>query len=245
MLPYRVKSGDTATELAVRFHAWTAELVAINHLSSSTLYAGERVRIPVVLSAWRQARHGHPRAHHHAKRHHPRAHHHARPHHQKAHRPKTHHHARAHHHHKAHHHPWRFAGASRAKVRRAVLRQAHRRHVSPTLALAIAWQESGWQQHRLSSAHAIGAMQVLPATGRWLESYVDRPLNLYGLHDNARAGVVLLDILRGQTGLRRTVAGYYQGLASVRAFGMYDSTRAYVRNVLAIRKRLAHGWNPA
>ena len=30
------------------------------------------------------------------------------------------------------------------------------------LALAVSWQESGWQMHHVSSANAIGAMQVLP-----------------------------------------------------------------------------------
>ncbi len=30
--PYTVRPGDTATELAVRFHAWTDELIAHNHL---------------------------------------------------------------------------------------------------------------------------------------------------------------------------------------------------------------------
>ena len=41
--------GETATELAVRYHAWTAELIAHNHLGpSATLHAGQRLEIPVV-----------------------------------------------------------------------------------------------------------------------------------------------------------------------------------------------------
>ena len=32
---YTVRPGDTATGLAVRFHAWTAELISHNHLGSS------------------------------------------------------------------------------------------------------------------------------------------------------------------------------------------------------------------
>ena len=52
-------------------------------------------------------------------------------------------------------------------------------------------------------------------------------------------------LLREQAGPRRTIAGYYQGLSSVRKDGMYPSTRRYVASVLAIRARLRHGWDPA
>ncbi len=48
--------------------------------------------------------------------------------------------------------------------------------------------------------------------------------------------MVLIKILRGQAGVRYAVAGYYQGLWGVRQFGMYDSTRHYVANVLALKK---------
>jgi hypothetical protein len=33
------------------------------------------------------------------------------------------------------------------------------------------------------------------------------------------------------------VAGYYQGLGSVRSRGLYDDTRRYVDNVLALQHR--------
>ncbi len=47
-----VQPGETATELAVRYHAWTDELVAHNHLGpSATLVAGQRIQVPVVRSA--------------------------------------------------------------------------------------------------------------------------------------------------------------------------------------------------
>ena len=116
--------------------------------------------------------------------------------------------------------------------------------MAPSLALAIAWQESGWQQNRLSSAGAVGVMQVLPATGRWMSLYAGHRLNLYALGDNIAAGVVLVRLLRAETTLRRAVAAYYQGLGSVRRHGLYPSTRHYVRNVLALHRRLRHGWRP-
>jgi hypothetical protein len=242
LVRYRVRSGDTATGLAVRFHAWTRELRRVNHLGRhGTLYRGRVLRIPVVLSAVRRhhARHHTQRHHrkHHVTRHHQRhAKHHAKRHHAKR------HHAR---HHARHHKPWRHADASRATVRRVIIRTAHRHHVKPRTVLAIAWQVSGWQQRRRSSAGAIGAMQIMPGTGRWMSMYVGRRLNIYSLHDNVVAGVLLFKVLRGMTSKKRAIGGYYQGLGSIQERGMYPSTRRYVRNVKAISRSLRHGWNPA
>jgi soluble lytic murein transglycosylase-like protein len=127
-----------------------------------------------------------------------------------------------------------------------VIAGAARHHdVDPQLALAIAWQESGWQMGVVSRARAIGAMQVLPSTGRWMEQYAGRPLDLRKPGDNAEAGVLLLRVLARHTH-RRThkIGAYYQGLGAVRTHGLYDETRAYLRNVEAIKKRLEDGRSP-
>jgi len=130
-----------------------------------------------------------------------------------------------------------------AAVRQMVRRVAHRWGVSPHLALAIAWRESSWQQDVRSSSGAIGIMQVMPATGRWVDSYlVDRDLDIRRSTDNVVAGVAFLNWLLDTAHLyRRAIAGYYQGLASVRRNNMYESTRAYVRSVQALRYRSRHG----
>ncbi len=248
LVRYRVKRGDTATGIAVRFHAWTRELRRVNHLGRhGTLYAGRVIRVPVVLSAVRRHH-----ARHHTHRHHVR--HHVRHHHAKHHAKKRHHHRTTKHHakhhakkrhHARHHKSWRHADASRATVRRVIIRTAHRHHVKPRTVLAISWQESGWQQRRRSSAGAIGAMQIMPGTGRWMSLYVGRKLNIYSLHDNVVAGVLLFKVLRAQTSKKRAIGGYYQGLGSIQQRGMYPSTRRYVRNVKAISRMLRRGWNPA
>ena len=236
LVVHRVGPGDTATGLAVRFHAWTRELRAVNHLGRhARLVVGERIKIPVVLAAVRKAQ-AHRARHHSA--------------HRPAHRPvrrvthRTPHRGSRHASH-PHPKPWRHADASRASVRSYVVRSARRHGVEPNLALAISWQESGWQQRRISSAGAIGAMQVMPATGRWMSLTVGRRLNLYGLGDNVTAGVRLIDVLRGETSERRAVAAYYQGLGAVQRHGLYPSTKVYVRDVLALRHRLRHGWDPS
>jgi hypothetical protein len=262
---YTVRHGDTALGLAVRFHAWTDELLRLNHLTlRSRLHVGEHVRIPVVVSAARRAHRSH-KARAHQQRSHRQARqrqrtHHRRPTHHRAkphpphHRAKPHraHHKAAHRahrrtrHHATHHRSrWRGVHASRATVRRVVARTARRHDVGPALALAVAWHESGWQQHRVSPSGALGVMQVMPATGRWLSSTVGRRLHLRRLRDNVTAGVLLLKMLRAQVGPRGTMAGYYQGLGSVQRYGMYPSTRRYVATVSALRKRIRHGWDPA
>lgn len=123
----------------------------------------------------------------------------------------------------------------------AVLRATAKRWgVDPRLALAIGWQESGFNMRWVSSTGAVGAMQVEPYTGEFVAKYlVRRPLDLHKLADNATAGVALLSVLLRETkgNAAKAVAGYYQGLASVQSRGMYDDTKRYVANVLALRNR--------
>jgi hypothetical protein len=208
---YTVRPGDTATGLAVRFHAWTAELVAHNHLGPGAgLTVGEQIEIPVVTAAV-------PRDHQARSRRHTQA-----PPEKKA------------------------AQVSRHQVRRAIVRASRQQGVDPQLSLAVSWQEAGWRMHHVSSAGAVGAMQVLPSTAKWMELYVGRDLHPWRMRDNVATGVTLLDVLAAETVSRaRQVGAYYQGLGAVRRHGLYDDTRAYVDNVLAIKHRLEAGRPPA
>ncbi len=53
---HQVRPGDTATGLAVRYHAWTAELLRLNGLGKhGAIYQGQVLRIPIVISAVRRA----------------------------------------------------------------------------------------------------------------------------------------------------------------------------------------------
>jgi len=225
---YTVRPGDTATELAVRYHAWTAELIRMNRLGpSAMLYVGQRIRIPVVVDAVRK----HASAHKKPTR-----------------KPVTKHTTKTKTKHKTtkKHHGWRHPDPSRATVRREIIHTSRRLGVDPQLALAVSWQEAGWQMHHVSSADAIGAMQVIPGTGVWMSMYAGRPLHLHRLHDNVLAGVLLLDVLDANTRTTRgQLAAYYQGLGALREHGMYRDTRRYVANVLAIKHRLERGWSPA
>ena len=117
---------------------------------------------------------------------------------------------------------------------------ANRNGVPASLASAIAWQESGFNNAMVSAANARGVMQVLPGTWDWVQHNLAlRQLNPDNPIDNVGAGVLYLGRLLRETGgdPALAAAGYYQGLASVRRIGMLPETQKYVANVLALRGR--------
>jgi LysM repeat protein len=113
--------------------------------------------------------------------------------------------------------------------------------VSPSLAAAIAWQESGFNNGMVSPANARGVMQVMPGTWDYVQQNLagDQQLDPNSATDNIHAGVMYLKRLLTDAGGDESaaIAGYYQGLASVRDRGMYDDTQRYVANVQALRGR--------
>ena len=112
--------------------------------------------------------------------------------------------------------------------------------VSPSLAAAIAWQESGFNNSMVSDANARGVMQVMPGTWDWVQANLaPRALDPNSATDNVHAGVLYLKRLLEATGgdENAAIAGYYQGLGSVRSRGLFDDTQRYVANVQALRSR--------
>jgi soluble lytic murein transglycosylase-like protein len=112
--------------------------------------------------------------------------------------------------------------------------------VPPSLAAAIGWQESGFNNGMVSGANARGIMQVMPGTWNWIQqNLAGRALDPASAVDNVHAGVLYLGNLLRQTGGDQTaaIAGYYQGLGSVRSRGMFDDTKRYVANVQALQGR--------
>jgi N-acetylmuramoyl-L-alanine amidase len=117
---------------------------------------------------------------------------------------------------------------------------AARNGVPASLASAIAWQESGFNNAMVSSANARGVMQVLPGTWDWVQQNIaKRQLDPGNAIDNVGAGVLYLGRLLQESGgdPAMAAAGYYQGLASVKRIGMLPETKRYVDNVLALRGR--------
>ena len=118
--------------------------------------------------------------------------------------------------------------------------------VPSSLADAIAWQESGFNNDLVSSADARGVMQILPGTWEWIQHSLDTggpPLAPASAADNVRGGVLLLHSLLSSTGGDEAMAaaGYYQGLPSVEQNGVYPSTQGYVNSVLALERQFGGG----
>jgi soluble lytic murein transglycosylase-like protein len=116
--------------------------------------------------------------------------------------------------------------------------------VSPSLAEAIADQESGFNNAEVSPTGAVGVMQIEPTTWAYLHTQLGVPaLDPASASDNVLGGVELLRWLLDQTGgdPQLAAAGYYQGLGSVQAHGMYAGTRRYVADVTALQARFGGG----
>jgi soluble lytic murein transglycosylase-like protein len=112
--------------------------------------------------------------------------------------------------------------------------------VSPSLATAIAWQESGFNNAMVSGANARGVMQVMPGTWDYVQrNLAGRTLNPNSAADNVTAGVLYLKSLLRQTGGNESaaIAAYYQGLGAVQSRGVLPETQKYVANVQALRSR--------
>ncbi|GGL22677.1 LysM peptidoglycan-binding domain-containing protein [Phycicoccus endophyticus] len=206
---YTVRSGDTLSGIAARYGSSVTDIARASGVSSAALLRiGQRLRVPVTA--------GHPVADTFNGVRYPSSVVGA---------------ARGNHD--------RLAGRavpSRAETKRLIVATARRHGVDPKLALAIGYQESGWNQRAVSPANAVGVMQVIPSSGQWASSLVGRRLDLLDARDNITAGVVMLRALgRSASSTKQAVAAYYQGLASVRERGMYADTKTYVRTVLSRR----------
>lgn len=121
---------------------------------------------------------------------------------------------------------------TRSQTKAMIIATANRYGVDPRLALAIGWQESGWNQRAVSVAGAIGVMQVMPSSGQWAEGLGGTKINLLDPQDNITAGILIIRYnVSHASSLDQAIAAYYQGLGGVRSNGMYPDTKAYVKSV--------------
>lgn len=112
--------------------------------------------------------------------------------------------------------------------------------IEPALPLAVAWEESGFNQTLTSETGAVGVMQVEPFTARHISRLLGRPINIWSVTDNVYAGVYWLYVLLRYYGgdERLAVAAYYQGVKALARVGMYADTKQYVANVMALKLRV-------
>jgi soluble lytic murein transglycosylase-like protein len=110
--------------------------------------------------------------------------------------------------------------------------------VDPSLAKALAWQESGWQQDVVSSAGAVGVMQVMPSTARYINTSLGGGgLDVHTADDNVRLGVIYLrHLLSTMPNEHKALAAYYSGPGNVKNDLDRGQTN-YVRAVESLRSR--------
>jgi peptidoglycan hydrolase-like protein with peptidoglycan-binding domain len=131
------------------------------------------------------------------------------------------------------------AAAAPSSVRALIDATARRYGVDPSLALALAWMESGFQTNLTSSANAWGVMQIIPPTWDFVEEVLlgrNVPRTTAG---NIEVGVVLIrHLLRRFNGDERlALAAWYQGERAVRKHGVYKVSEWFSGTVLALRRR--------
>lgn len=127
----------------------------------------------------------------------------------------------------------------RSAVRDLIVDEARRAGVPVTLALAVAWQESGWRQRVVSSAGAIGVMQLLPSTAAWVaDDMLHARVNIHATRSNIRTGVTLLKhyLRRYRGNLRRALAAYYQGQTAVDRHGIFPISEPYIASILLLEE---------
>ena len=87
-------------------------------------------------------------------------------------------------------------------------------HVNPYLAMGLGWWESGWNESAVSSAGAIGVMQIMPDTAKAAgPSLLHRQVNLDDISDNIELGCAILhnNLVTYHGDIVRALTDYYGG----------------------------------
>lgn len=139
------------------------------------------------------------------------------------------------------------ARLSHEEIRSMIYDAAIIHREDPYLMMALAWRESGWQQNVVSSAGAVGIMQLMPSTAAWAgPALVGREIDpVHSAWDNIETGVAfyahLYSLVKDDY---YALAGYYQGPYSVEVHGLFPDTEDYVENILEMRDLFAAGRLP-
>jgi soluble lytic murein transglycosylase-like protein len=138
----------------------------------------------------------------------------------------------------------------RAALKTVLLQAAKENGLPPDLVLAQAWAESSWQDAVVSSADAVGVLQLTQPTVDFVSRQLlrlDHPLDPLNAADNARMGARYLRHLLTRTNndLRQALIAYNQGLGALRRNGPYPEAQRYADRVIALRPMFVTGAGPA
>jgi soluble lytic murein transglycosylase-like protein len=140
----------------------------------------------------------------------------------------------------------RIVPLERAAMKPILLQAAAESGLPADLVLAQAWAESSWQGSVVSSAEAVGILQITPPTVDFVSRQLlrlDHLLDPLSPSDNARMGTRYMRHLLSRTdnNLRQALIAYNQGLGALRRNGPYAEAQRYADRVIALRPMFVPG----
>jgi len=132
----------------------------------------------------------------------------------------------------------RYSSANKKRFAELIEQTANKYEVDPKLVHAVIQTESAYDAHAISSAGAVGLMQLMPATARRF-GVIDR----HDPNQNVEGGIRYLKhlIKLFESNVRLAVAAYNAGENAVMKYGYsippYPETQNYVKQVLALYHR--------
>jgi peptidoglycan hydrolase-like protein with peptidoglycan-binding domain len=136
--------------------------------------------------------------------------------------------------------PTAVSASNAGEIRASLDRWSAYYDIDASLARALAWMESGYNNSVVSNVGAQGVMQLLPSTWEYVEMVLLKKQVAHDADGNVQVGLAYLDHLLGAFGgnERLALAGWYQGERAVREHGPYKVSEAFVADVLALRERM-------
>lgn len=122
---------------------------------------------------------------------------------------------------------------SRSAINKLITRYAKRYGLENDLVHAVVRAESGYNAHAVSSAGAVGLMQIMPATGA--DYGVGSVDALFDAPTNIRVGTRHLQRLIGRFGIGKAIMAYNAGEGALErhnGFVTYPETQRYTHRVL-------------
>jgi soluble lytic murein transglycosylase-like protein len=139
--------------------------------------------------------------------------------------------------------------ADRAAIKTMLYKAALKHGVNPALVMGLAWWESGWNESAVSSAGAVGIMQVMPATAAADgPALLHRTVDLHDAADNIDMGTAIIrnNLDRYHGDLVSTLVAYYAGGAAVRPWRyLTPDEQRYVWGIYRLAVAFQNGTGPA
>jgi LysM repeat protein len=136
--------------------------------------------------------------------------------------------------------PTAVSASNASTVRDSLDRWSAYYGIDRSLARALAWMESGYNNSVVSNVGAQGVMQLLPTTWDYVENVLIGHPVAHDADGNVHVGMAYLNHLLHAFGgdEQLALAAWYQGERSVKATGPYKVSKTFVADVLALKQRM-------